>query len=630
MDINEDYNPKENPFRNVRKSIIDFILDAEGLPLEGRHEDRIRRLYFYYKDDINVTGETELSDYPLHMLYVYAIFHGIPLDDEHMDFDNEEMEDYIKISYILNSENPDDLDLLNDALYYSSNRVKSYFAKKFNIPKEYFLLLPEPSSDQEGLYDSLKQAIHEKNMDIFINHPTIKPLVEKYRKLYPYREYLLRLYNENEEFNFETSEDVLIYLSQVDEDIPIDFLASLEAKFKLDVNTPYSEEVIKTMGILIPYMYKDSPEQYYKENIEEYYKMFLLYTNKKYFKELPSRSSIISSRFWLFNEEINSLRDIDIFTIFTVRLIYRSRKELVKNIIHAHHNRTFMVPYDPLFVEISNNKNTMEGKPLSEVDSFLVCYGTLSNFVTYDIKELLQTFLTSTPQNMFPMPKKFIRGKRRNFTLEEIIALWNIIYEAILDKNKHSDLLLRLINTIELLLIEKYRMDEYKRIILLTDQGEFRKIEEERKKNIKIYLYTVGVIALYSRGWLGPEDPLPLSRSDVFNKKNLSKGTKSKLGKQIRMKINQLKELTEELQKKDKEIYNKIRNFFAFDFIEGIGVFYPKEIKLHQLLEELEDKKVSSFLKYSKLLISTVCYHLLLFFNEGFPELSLKKLQDLV
>jgi hypothetical protein len=200
---------------------------------------------------------------------------------------------------------------------------------------------------------------------------------------------------------------------------------------------------------------------------------------------------------------LQCLTDFEIFEYFGVYLPYRNRANLIDRYMEALRDQLFMYPVRRTVVT-SVNSETISGAAIADVTVFMVCYGTIERYYTYELSDLIGAF--------FRDPETGIASFRHpedttlNFTDAEITTLKNLLecFEAPPD-----------ITTLKAV-IDRILIDAQE---FIAGDREFMAamalVSKETRQHIRAFLHGIFECGMYMRRWKGPGHPYPINRHDT-------------------------------------------------------------------------------------------------------------------
>lgn len=265
----------------------------------------------------------------------------------------------------------------------------------------------------------------------------------------------------------------------------------------MDQHNP--QELAPKLGMAIPLSQSRRSREYLHDNIAQYRHIFvrnpaLTVTPLAELKRLP-RGEVI--------QLLQQLTDFEIFDHFEVYLPYRNRHELVSVYAGVLTGSRFMYP-SKRSLTTSVNAETISGADVTDVTVFMVCYGTLERYHTYEVSDLVGSFYKDpdTGISSFRHPE----DTTKVFDDAEITAL-----KELLDCFAPSAEIATLRGAIEQIMVDARE--------LITGDREFintlRAFPPDSKEHIRLFLRGIFECGMYMRRWKGPGHPYPVHENDT-------------------------------------------------------------------------------------------------------------------
>jgi len=204
---------------------------------------------------------------------------------------------------------------------------------------------------------------------------------------------------------------------------------------------------------------------------------------------------------------ISELTDGEIFENIGVYVPYDSRDELVTNIVAAITRLRFMYPSKRSLVR-SHNKETLMMTEITDVETFMVCYGTALKYYTYELADLTAAFHRDEETHVM----EFRRPENPNlrFTQNDIEGLVRLL--QCFPPTPDIALLIERINEALIDAREKIAHDDVARRELLV-------FDKATQGLVREFLRQIFFTGMYMRRWKGPGNPFPVAENDTKDKK---------------------------------------------------------------------------------------------------------------
>lgn len=296
--------------------------------------------------------------------------------------------------------------------------------------------------------------------------------------------------------------------------------------------------------------------------------------------------------------------DLELFTLLGVYINYSSRPELLRNLSRLRNEEMFFIP----FSRKCRNTYTQLFTPTSDESVFIIAFGTLSNYVGYEIEELTSAFHFTEPSSNTLIQGDFVFLRPDNirevFSVSQIKQLRDLLVTF-----SKFDVLIQKINEG---LHDLESKTEYDRSLL----SQLRTFSPEEMVPVKEYLDKIFELGMYMRRWKGPGHPYPLSEAQTRDNTLLPE--------------KKTWEVLDSLEKKRQQMSPRVRSSIVGTWDKRTDTFFnglrivdyygmtacQTSLSLSQLLHEVI-KGAYCIRMASSRLISTSYYYLKLFFNES-------------
>lgn len=267
-------------------------------------------------------------------------------------------------------------------------------------------------------------------------------------------------------------------------------------KFILAIESQSFETLSKAVGMHRPPSALDV-EMYFYENILDY---------RNVAARLNVRLPSVDNKDTLTSEFLSQFQDIELFNALGVYIYYESRDQLIDSLVDTVENDNFFVPTK----RRPRNEETTFLTPTDDTTVFMVAYGTLSNYVCYELDELNGAFRFSQ-ENGGPRSFKFDRpdDMKQPFTITQVRQL-NVLLGI------YPELTETLRKKIAEGIDDQVEKTQYDQDILRT----FAAIPTKNQLTIHDYLIELFNAGMYMRRWKGPGMPYPVKQSDTSTNTN--------------------------------------------------------------------------------------------------------------
>lgn len=469
--------PRTNPYIRLPRTVIDAIAAERDIHLAGTQQEKANQLFEYdhiMPDWLQSIMTATIETFQVLVgtkLYVFGAIHGVDYS-ELGGMANRDIVYYTRVSIILNDRNHPGRGILPGLVNGLNRNLLEIFGNKLQIPRNNLRFISTPE---------LRTAVLTGNTD-HIQNEAITRVAQRYHMLttHKYSDLLGQLYN------VDGDENAWVTVSRA-QPHPMEAVI-----ISLDDFTP--GQIISTFGMAVPLSHANNLDRYIRANIVSYSKIL----TRGVMDPIPLDVTIYMSAHDL-GEYVGKLTDNEIFTNIGVYVPYNSRTELVMNTINSLTHQRFMYPSVRALTR-SHNKETVMGTDITDVNTFMVCYGTALKYHTYELGELVAAFYRDDhtramefrhPENpMMKFTTNDVEGLMqllRCFTpTDEIIALLNRIDEGIIDAR------------------EKIEFDD-------TARRQLNGFSKPIQELIREYLRQIFHIGMYMRRWAGPGHPFPLT-----------------------------------------------------------------------------------------------------------------------
>lgn len=251
------------------------------------------------------------------------------------------------------------------------------------------------------------------------------------------------------------------------------------------------EEIMSHLGINIPPTVHDR-QTYLFNNIHYYANLY----NRN---QIKIKASITDMSKTQIGNLISKLSDIEIFNLLKAYVAYNNRQELVINARNILTNTGWFMSLDR---NLSTNQVTIMGTDLSETDIHMLSFGTIDNYVTYELDDLFHAFHKDDDGYRFRKPENL----SLTFTLAEIHNL---------------KVLLNHFNTVSGVASLKQRINEIESFVndRISEEAvymnKFNQLSSKIQNQWKEFLYELFYSGMYMRQWKGPGHPYPCLTSET-------------------------------------------------------------------------------------------------------------------
>jgi hypothetical protein len=424
-------------------------------------------------------------------VYVFGALHGVRFEEIEA-LQNRDLMNYIRVFILITTINHPGRDLLPPLVNNLSRNVLEIFAIRLNIPRDNFRFISTAE---------LRTAIITGRTNHIAND-TIAIIAQRYNTLknHKYSALIDELYNINEE------DDMLINVARL---VPHPMEPII-----LGLDNYTTKQIVDTFGIAIPLSHVNNIDQYIRTNIVSYANVL----TRGNLDPIPLEVTIYMKPTDL-EDYIGKLTDNEIFTNIGVYVPYNSRIELVRNTVTTITRSHFMYPAMRIETRSHNKKTVINENPITDLNCFMVCFGTALKYFMYELDELTGAFYRDheTGSMEFRRPEnpgiKFvtrdIEELRRLLSCfsptEEITTLINRIDEGLIDAK------------------EKIAYDDVARASL-------RAFDKSTQSLVQQFLRQIFYTGMYMRRWKGPGFPFPLKTDTTQDKQEPDEKVKEQIG----------------------------------------------------------------------------------------------------
>ena len=336
--------------------------------------------------------------------------------------------------------------------------------------------------------------------------------------------------------------------------------------------------------MVIPFT--ESPYDYIMKNISNYSCVYARNTRRPFVTKIEEFKKLddTARRF-----ELERFTDNEIFAIVDGFVSYKSRDNLISRVSHLFISKSFFVP---ITRARSINKETVMATEISDMNTFMVGYGTFSSYYLYELDDLISAF--NLEGAGFSRPE----NPREKFTTSDIDEL-----KKLLLMYPPNDKIKELNN-----IFSKKQLAEHEK--LRNDASLVKRFETlKNPQSLRSFLYALFDAGMYMRKWRGPGHPYPIYEAQT---KTLGYDPNDKVTESL---IHCHQQLVDNSQERK----------FAWDlpvcFYERATVM-NKNVSLGQLLEIVGSGGYCIRMA-SSLLTSSSYRYLLLFFGERIPNVDM-------
>lgn len=259
------------------------------------------------------------------------------------------------------------------------------------------------------------------------------------------------------------------------------------------------QQLAPKLGIAIPLSQTGATAAYLQTNIPHYRSVFTRESNFSLvpLEQLRTRPREMSSRY------LEKLSDFEIFDYFGVYLPYDSRPSLLTAYLNLLREPRFMYP-TKRSLTASINPETISGTPITDINVFMVCYGSPERYYTYEITDLIGAFYKDSETGIaaFRHPE----NTNLNFSDTDVDFLVKLLTSF-----SPSPEIKILTETIQAIVIDAREFIAGDRELLSAMQKFLPVIKDK----IRAFLHEVFECGMYMRRWKGPGHPYPIRAEDT-------------------------------------------------------------------------------------------------------------------
>lgn len=484
-------------------------------------------------------------DLPLDLKYIYCALNDIQVDDIIID-DPVTMDCYIGISELVKKGTKKNF----EHYFLISPNVIDIFAKRLGVPSLHLKLAD---------FELFRKVVISKNKEYILENDDFLKRIERFTRIKnsKYRDHLADVYDSP------LNTDNLIVSVIRETGHPIEEIILNFDDYPVD-------KLIERFGIFVPLKQKDK-RIYVLENIANYKHVLTR-------KSLPfyTISEIYNKQLDEVKRYVQSLTDIEIvYKIFKVLVPFRSRNQLVANVLSALQEDTFMIPLDDI-VQRAKNAKTAKITNNNSGPDYYIAYGTCKDFHVFTLSELYNLFAPDEKLGIIIFSNPLTKESFSNLNIIRLLRLLEHLDES----NIYVSRLIERINQGQ---IDRAKLIDYKFYIKILT----KRYNEKQANFIRTFL-----IKLYN---LGKDIEEGIDEDEVEER---------------------VREIDEMLRVKDKLLSEFFKRFRTVD--EGrSGVLVPMNNFLSRW-EEFKDDPGSGDIGTE--LQDTSKYHMKLMFNERIED----------
>lgn len=484
-DQDEDYHnlpidSSSNIYIRIPNKILDNISRSRDIIITGSKISKANQLAEF--DNImpdvinNIKGYTIENFHVLspHDIYLYGAINGVDLNNT-LKLSQKNLINYIRIMILSDNPNHKSRNILNILLDNVDQPIlRQAFAKKFPFGYELFL------DDVQ-----MKIALINNNIN-HISSDLITSIQQRYNTLrnHKYSKILAQLYN----ITNTTSNWVEIAKTTT---------PHVMESFILNLDNFPTQNILENFGIIVPKDQSNNMDEYIRNNIGKYGNI----VTRKKLSLIPVDIIRFQHKYDI-EKYVTSLTDVEILNNLGVYVPYNDRDELVNNIITCITKPTFMYP-TVRSKDRSINTQTTLFTDITDTSVFMICYGTLDKYFSYELDELLNAFhVDETYSIQFRRPE----NPKVLWHIREIQKLLRLLKSFTVTPD-----LTKLINRINDGIIEATEKIEFDDIAITT----LLSYDSRIKDCIKRFLYEIFYIGMYMRRWKGPGHDYPIKEAET-------------------------------------------------------------------------------------------------------------------
>lgn len=199
---------------------------------------------------------------------------------------------------------------------------------------------------------------------------------------------------------------------------------------------------------------------------------------------------------------VSSLKDSEIHKQFGVKVGYRTREEHINYSLLSLKEKTFFIPVTTSF---SVNTHTMLGTDINDEEIIFVGYGTIFEYVTYELDEMFNSFYESNGLVIFRKPDNI----NLSFSFDDIVKLI-LLMETYIPYQDRVDITKRILKGLQ---DNTIKIEESQKCL-----DTFSSFDNKIKSSIGNYLLNVFYSGMCMRRWKGPGYKYPLRESETLQK----------------------------------------------------------------------------------------------------------------
>lgn len=465
-----------NPYLLIPDGVLNSIVQERDITLFGTIIQKAKQLSDY--DDImpdwiesiltSTIDNCQLLN--INKLYIFGALNCVYLKNierlSHIDLFS-----YIRVSIILNTPNHPKQNILATLINNLNRKLLEIFIVQYKIHPNYIKFISD---------DDMRMIILTKNPNIINN--SIEVLAKRYKLLttHIYSNLLDQLYN------IEGKDEKWIDVTRKAPH-PLETIILELDSFKI-------EQIIQTFGMVVPLAYANNPKRYIQNNIVNYAPILTRGNLNPIAFDLFQNMSVQGIEVYL-----DKLTDKEIFANIGIYIPYDSRVELIRNTARTFTRPRFMYPTIRNEARCFNKTTVTLETNISDINTFMICYGTASKYYIYEICDFIGAFYrdSETGTLAFRHPENI----NYRFSINDIEEL-----KRLLSCFSPTNEILNLINCIDDGLINAKEKIGHDSIAL----GELKTFDKTTCDLIRQFLRQIFYTGMYMRRWQGPGYPYPL------------------------------------------------------------------------------------------------------------------------
>lgn len=251
---------------------------------------------------------------------------------------------------------------------------------------------------------------------------------------------------------------------------------------------PHSE-IEAALGMVVPP--NREKESYIQQNIADYRRVY----TRPVGIEPPTPEVLRGKSPRETIEYLHQFTDEELFRHIGAYIVYRNRRDLVEGLTALCKEEQFFIPT----VRRCRNAQTLLFSDTSDPDLFIIAYGTIQNYVGYEIDELMTSFHY---EGNDPNDREFFFYRpddiKQTFGLRDIKDLLNLLH--------HFPGTDKLVKHIEMGLEEINSKSDYNRSVI----RDFNQVSPYELELVKAFFHQLFIAGMYMRRWRGPGHPYPI------------------------------------------------------------------------------------------------------------------------